>query len=125
MPRPSSCGAPSRSGQTLPSIGQWVAPTLDPQELERRINELRDIHLETRKQYALGLMGRTETMIVDEVHAGEVTLRRAHDAPESDEIVTAPLPGGMKLLPGDMPQVTLKAYTEYSFLGEIKRPVEG
>lgn len=107
------------------SAGDQLDETVSDEEKYRRINELRDIHLETRKQYALGLMGRTETMIVDEVHAGEVTLRRAHDAPESDEIVTAPLPGGMKLLPGDMLQVTLKAYTEYSFLGEIKRPVDG
>ncbi|MFO1471988.1 MAG: MiaB/RimO family radical SAM methylthiotransferase [Turneriella sp.] len=106
------------------SAGDQLAETVSDEEKYRRINELRDIHLETRKQYALGLMGRTETMIVDEVNAGEVTLRRAHDAPESDEIVTAPLPGGMKLVPGDMPQVTLKAYTEYSFLGEIKRPTD-
>lgn len=105
--------------------GDQLAETVSDEEKYRRINELRDIHLETRKQYALGLMGRTETMIVDEINAGEVTLRRAHDAPESDEIVTAPLPAKFKLSPGDMPQVTLKAYTEYSFLGEIQRPADG
>jgi hypothetical protein len=36
-------GLVKNAGQTLPSIGQWVAPTLDPQELERRINELRTV----------------------------------------------------------------------------------
>lgn len=101
--------------------GDHLTETVSEEEKYRRINELRDLHLETRKQYALGLIGRSETMIVDSVEKGEVTLRRAHDAPESDEIVTAPLPGKMQIKPGDMPSVTLKAYTEYSFLGEIDR----
>jgi hypothetical protein len=36
-------GLVKNAGQSLPSIGQWVAPTLDPAELERRINELRTV----------------------------------------------------------------------------------
>jgi len=31
------------AGSALPNIGQWVAPTLDPDELERRIEELRTV----------------------------------------------------------------------------------
>jgi hypothetical protein len=31
------------AGSALPSIGQWVAPTLDPEELEKRIDELRTV----------------------------------------------------------------------------------
>jgi len=31
------------AGSTLPGIGQWVAPTLDPAELEKRIGELRTV----------------------------------------------------------------------------------
>ena len=31
------------AGSALPSIGQWVAPTLDPEELEKRIEELRTV----------------------------------------------------------------------------------
>src|SRR3954453_1945588 len=31
------------AGNALPGIGQWVAPTLDPAELEKRINELRTV----------------------------------------------------------------------------------
>ena len=31
------------AGATLPGIGQWVAPTLDPAELEKRIGELRTV----------------------------------------------------------------------------------
>jgi len=31
------------AGSALPSIGQWVAPTLNPEELEKRIEELRTV----------------------------------------------------------------------------------
>jgi len=31
------------AGAALPGIGQWVAPTLDPAELEKRIDELRTV----------------------------------------------------------------------------------
>ncbi len=31
------------AGAALPSIGQWVAPTLDPKELDKRIEELRTV----------------------------------------------------------------------------------
>jgi hypothetical protein len=31
------------AGSALPNIGQWVAPTLNPEELEKRIDELRTV----------------------------------------------------------------------------------
>jgi hypothetical protein len=31
------------SGSALPGIGQWIAPTLDPAELDKRIGELRTV----------------------------------------------------------------------------------
>src|SRR5213075_772445 len=31
------------AGSALPGIGQWVAPTLDPAELEKRIGELKTV----------------------------------------------------------------------------------
>jgi hypothetical protein len=31
------------AGGALPGMGQWIAPTLDPKELERRIDELRTV----------------------------------------------------------------------------------
>lgn len=31
------------AGTAMPGMGQWVAPTLDPQELEKRIGELRTV----------------------------------------------------------------------------------
>jgi len=36
-------GLVKNAGAVLPNIGQWVAPTLDPQELEKRIAELRTV----------------------------------------------------------------------------------
>jgi hypothetical protein len=36
-------GLVKNAGAALPGIGQWVAPTLDPVELEKRISELRTV----------------------------------------------------------------------------------
>jgi hypothetical protein len=36
-------GLVKNAGAALPSVGQWVAPTLDPAELEKRIEELRTV----------------------------------------------------------------------------------
>ena len=36
-------GLAKNAGSALPSIGQWVAPTLNPEELEKRIEELRTV----------------------------------------------------------------------------------
>jgi hypothetical protein len=36
-------GLVQNAGAAMPGMGQWVAPTLDPQELEKRIQELRTV----------------------------------------------------------------------------------
>ncbi|HEY8706391.1 MAG TPA: PhaM family polyhydroxyalkanoate granule multifunctional regulatory protein [Burkholderiaceae bacterium] len=36
-------GLVKNAGAALPGIGQWVAPTIDPAELEKRIDELRTV----------------------------------------------------------------------------------
>ena len=36
-------GLVKNAGAALPSVGQWVAPTLDPAELEKRIEDLRTV----------------------------------------------------------------------------------
>ena len=36
-------GLVKNAGNALPGVGQWIAPTLDPEELEKRINELRTV----------------------------------------------------------------------------------
>jgi len=36
-------GLVKNAGSALPGIGQWIAPTLNPEELEKRIEELRTV----------------------------------------------------------------------------------
>jgi hypothetical protein len=36
-------GLASNAGSALPGLGQWIAPTLNPDELEKRISELRTV----------------------------------------------------------------------------------
>jgi hypothetical protein len=36
-------GLIKNAGAGMPNIGQWIAPTLDPEELEKRIQELRTV----------------------------------------------------------------------------------
>lgn len=36
-------GLVKNAGAALPKVGQWIAPTLNPQELEKRIEELRTV----------------------------------------------------------------------------------
>ena len=36
-------GLVKNAGTAIPGLGQWIAPTLDPQELEKRIEELRTV----------------------------------------------------------------------------------
>jgi len=36
-------GLVNNAGAALPSVGQWIAPTLNPDELEKRIEELRTV----------------------------------------------------------------------------------
>jgi hypothetical protein len=37
-------GLMKNAGAGLPSMGQWIAPTLNPEELEKRIQELKTVH---------------------------------------------------------------------------------
>jgi hypothetical protein len=36
-------GLVKNAGAAMPNMGQWVAPTLDPEELDKRINDLRTV----------------------------------------------------------------------------------
>jgi hypothetical protein len=37
-------GLLKNAGGALPGVGQWIAPTLKPEELEKRIQELKTVH---------------------------------------------------------------------------------
>ncbi len=36
-------GLVKTAGQSIPNMGQWIAPTLDPEEIEKRIEQLRTV----------------------------------------------------------------------------------
>ena len=36
-------GLVKNAGAAMPGVGQWIAPTLDPEELDKRINELKTV----------------------------------------------------------------------------------
>ena len=56
------------AGAALPGIGQWVAPTLDPAELEKRISELRTI------QYWLEQNARTLAATIQALEVQRMTV---------------------------------------------------
>ena len=98
--------------------GDRYAETVTDEEKIRRINDVREKHLEVRKRFLTGLLGTREKMIVDEVHAGEVLLRREQDAPEVDEVVTAFTPQS-PLSVGDLVETEITSFSEYALTGNI------
>ena len=42
------------AGSAMPNMGQWVAPTLNPEELEKRISELRTVQYWLERHRLLG-----------------------------------------------------------------------
>ena len=44
------------AGTALPGMGQWVTPTLDPQELDKRISELRTVLLDELRELTSDLL---------------------------------------------------------------------
>ena len=36
-------GLVKNAGSALPSMGQWIAPTMNPEELQKRIDELKTV----------------------------------------------------------------------------------
>jgi hypothetical protein len=79
------------AGAALPGIGQWVAPTLDPAELEKRISELRTV------QYWLEQNARMLAATIQALEVQRMTLStlktmnvQMGDLSESLKIKTAP-----------------------------------
>ncbi len=101
------------------SAGDHLKDTIPDEEKIERINELRNLHLELRKNFRANLAGRSETVLVDEIHSNEIIARREQDSPEIDEVVFLPVkgaPAGLAI--GSMPQIELSVPMEYDFIGE-------
>jgi hypothetical protein len=60
------------AGQAAPAMGQWIAPTLDPAELEKRIGELKTV------QFWLEQNARMLGMTVQALEVQRMTLSTLH-----------------------------------------------
>lgn len=91
-------------------------------ETSRRINELRETHLNVLKEIHMERVGRVYRCMVDEVRPKEILLRRPQDAPEIDENVIVPFQyrRGM-VLPsaGDLVDVEITGFFEYDMEGRL------
>ena len=96
------------AGSTLPGIGQWVAPTLDPAEIEKRISELRTV------QYWLEQNARmlAATIQALEVQRMTLTTLKTMNVPMADLTETLRIPPRAKepapIAPKKEPMVAAK-----------------
>ena len=90
---------------------------LDEDEINERLNLVRDAHLSVLREIHRSRVGRIFDCMVDEVTPDMVTARRAQDAPEVDEVVfLAPVPGLVRR-PGDIFPVEITGFMEYDMTG--------
>jgi hypothetical protein len=61
-------GLMQNAGQAVPAMGQWIAPTLNPEELEKRIGELKTV------QFWLEQNARMISMTVQALEVQRMTL---------------------------------------------------
>ena len=98
-------GLVKNAGAAMPGVGQWIAPTLDPEELDKRINDLRTVQfwLEQNARMlgatiqALEVQRMTlSTLKTMNVSFGDLTeslkIRMPAQAPEPVAEVPAPAP---------------------------------
>jgi ribosomal protein S12 methylthiotransferase len=112
-------------------------------EKARRVNQVRQVHLELLREIHRERTGRRYRCMVDSVdpRGGQLVARRAQDAPEVDEVIfverrpadrsgdaatrSAPGPGPaektpeLALAPGDLLDVEINGFYEYDMTGEI------
>jgi hypothetical protein len=60
------------AGNAMPGLGQWIAPTLDPAELDKRIGELRTV------QYWLEQNARLLATTIQALEVQRMTLKTLH-----------------------------------------------
>ncbi|HEY1396451.1 PhaM family polyhydroxyalkanoate granule multifunctional regulatory protein [Roseateles sp.] len=84
-------GMMKNAGAAIPGFNQWVAPTLDPEELDKRINELRTV------QFWLENNARMLTATIQALEVQRMTLSTLHAmnvpmADLKDVLKTPPVP---------------------------------
>ncbi|MEO8297768.1 MAG: PhaM family polyhydroxyalkanoate granule multifunctional regulatory protein [Burkholderiales bacterium] len=72
------------AGSALPSMGQWVVPTLDPDELDRRIKDLRTVQFwldQNSRMLATTIQAlEVQRMTLSALKGMNVTVNEMHDA---------------------------------------------
>src|SRR4051812_48009746 len=90
-------GLVRNAGAALPNIGQWVAPTLDPEELEKRIGELKTVQF-WLEQNARMLGATIQALEVQRMTLSTLKTMNVQmgDLRDSLQVRMADLAGGMK-----------------------------
>jgi hypothetical protein len=90
-------GLVKNAGAAMPNIGQWVAPTLDPEELEKRIGELKTVQF-WLEQNARMLGATIQALEVQRMTLSTLKTMNVQmgDLRDSLQIRMADLAGGMK-----------------------------
>src|SRR6187431_707438 len=94
-------GLVKNAGAALPNIGQWVAPTLDPEELEKRIEELRTVQFwleQNAKMLGATIQAlevqRMTLSTLKTMNVQMTDLRESMKLPERTPMAAAPAPEG-------------------------------
>jgi ribosomal protein S12 methylthiotransferase len=85
-------------------------------EKARRVNLVREAHLNVLKGIHQSRIGKFYPAIVDEINGDEAVVRRFQDAPEIDEIVRVPQ---KDFTVGQIGKVRIDSFTEYDMDGEF------
>jgi ribosomal protein S12 methylthiotransferase len=92
-----------------------IEPTVTEKEAAKRVNLVRQAHLEVLKEVHLSRVGKTYPAIVDEIYPDHIIARRFQDAPEIDEVVHLPLSEQLSI--GDIGKVKIHSFMEYDMEG--------
>jgi hypothetical protein len=83
-------GLVKNAGAAMPNVGQWIAPTLDPDEIEKRIEELRTV------QFWLEQNARLLATTIQALEVQRMTLSTL----KTMNVTVGDLGSAMKLRPG-------------------------
>ncbi|WP_397533005.1 PhaM family polyhydroxyalkanoate granule multifunctional regulatory protein [Roseateles sp.] len=105
-------GLVKNAGAALPGIGQWVAPTLNPEELEKRIEELRTVQFWLEQNARM--LGATiqalevQRMTLSTLQSMNVPLGELREALKVPTPVISPLPAVPEALAAALPKAEAK-----------------
>jgi len=106
-------GLVKNAGAALPGIGQWVAPTLNPEELEKRIEELRTVQFWLEQNARM--LGATiqalevQRMTLSTLQSMNVPLGELREALKVPTPAISPLPAMPEALAASLPKAAPEA----------------